>query len=277
MSAYNRERNRQLREGTWRGRDGRLKSTKTPPRDKSKCVNGHRYTEENTAFEKKPTGLVVRRCKTCMRKTQQRARERNLERRRARERERWRNGDRKRGPLAPGDPRHGTINGYNSYECRCQACKDAIVDYHRERKRKRRLEANTEAAARAAGIETPRKKGPKRVNQVRSVQRHEDWMDVGLPSAEDQYLQEVDRIRTEYVEDLIHVVEWQRKAKALGRDPRHYVAERMGVSIERVLKMEQDVDAFRRGIATSREDVSPFGEAVPRHLTLVQRQTHAVA
>lgn len=35
---------------------------------------------------------------------------------------------RKSGTLAPGDPRHGTVNGYSNYRCRCQACTRANTD-----------------------------------------------------------------------------------------------------------------------------------------------------
>lgn len=31
-----------------------------------------------------------------------------------------------------GDPRHGTTNGYSNLGCRCDECKTAHADYHRE-------------------------------------------------------------------------------------------------------------------------------------------------
>jgi len=31
-----------------------------------------------------------------------------------------------------GNPRHGTINGYNNYKCRCPMCKQAWADYMRD-------------------------------------------------------------------------------------------------------------------------------------------------
>jgi hypothetical protein len=34
--------------------------------------------------------------------------------------------------LPPGDPRHGTVNGYDNYLCRCDACKHAHNVKHAE-------------------------------------------------------------------------------------------------------------------------------------------------
>ena len=36
--------------------------------------------------------------------------------------------------LDPDDPRHGTINGYNTLRCRCERCKKASSDYSKMRK-----------------------------------------------------------------------------------------------------------------------------------------------
>lgn len=33
--------------------------------------------------------------------------------------------------LAPDDPRHGTLNGYNNHYCRCDACRTAAVAWNR--------------------------------------------------------------------------------------------------------------------------------------------------
>ncbi|MCE0485434.1 hypothetical protein [Ornithinimicrobium sediminis] len=33
-------------------------------------------------------------------------------------------------PLAPDDPRHGTINGYGNLGCRCDACREAHRENH---------------------------------------------------------------------------------------------------------------------------------------------------
>lgn len=82
----------------------------------------------------------------------------------------------------------------------------------------------------------------------------------GASSAEDQYLAGVEERRQGYFDDLLHVVEYQRKARELGRDPRHYVAERMGVALERVLKMEADIDHLRRGLDSA--SIDPNGEVV---------------
>jgi hypothetical protein len=40
--------------------------------------------------------------------------------------------------LPPGDPRHGTVNGYRNGQCRCAACTKAATDYQREYKRNHR-------------------------------------------------------------------------------------------------------------------------------------------
>lgn len=32
--------------------------------------------------------------------------------------------------LAPGDPRHGTMNGYNNLRCRCDRCREAWAEWH---------------------------------------------------------------------------------------------------------------------------------------------------
>lgn len=31
--------------------------------------------------------------------------------------------------LLPSDPRHGSLHGYNSFQCRCNACRQAMRDY----------------------------------------------------------------------------------------------------------------------------------------------------
>jgi hypothetical protein len=43
-------------------------------------------------------------------------------------------------PLTPDDPRHGTINAYVNYGCRCPECKGARRDYGRNL-RDRHIEA----------------------------------------------------------------------------------------------------------------------------------------
>jgi hypothetical protein len=40
-------------------------------------------------------------------------------------------------PLAPDDPRHGTVNGYNNLWCRCEACKAAAIVSMLDGKRRR--------------------------------------------------------------------------------------------------------------------------------------------
>ena len=34
--------------------------------------------------------------------------------------------------LDPDDPRHGTVNGYGNLRCRCEACREANSNHHRE-------------------------------------------------------------------------------------------------------------------------------------------------
>lgn len=41
-------------------------------------------------------------------------------------------------PLKPGDERHGTYYGYSTYGCRCDPCRDAVQDEHRQRADKAR-------------------------------------------------------------------------------------------------------------------------------------------
>lgn len=38
-------------------------------------------------------------------------------------------------PLTPDDRRHGTLNGYTNYRCRCEQCKGAARAYHLSKKR----------------------------------------------------------------------------------------------------------------------------------------------
>lgn len=40
--------------------------------------------------------------------------------------------------LAPDDPRHGTANGYNNWNCRCPACTTAKTTAQKTKRAKRR-------------------------------------------------------------------------------------------------------------------------------------------
>ncbi|TFV61399.1 hypothetical protein E4P42_00410 [Mycobacterium sp. PS03-16] len=42
--------------------------------------------------------------------------------------------ERRAGQLAADDPRHGTVNGYNNYGCRCEECRLAFSDAHARKK-----------------------------------------------------------------------------------------------------------------------------------------------
>lgn len=44
----------------------------------------------------------------------------------------------RRGLLAAGDPRHGTLNGYDWWGCRCSACRGAFASYQQQRRAKKR-------------------------------------------------------------------------------------------------------------------------------------------
>jgi hypothetical protein len=39
--------------------------------------------------------------------------------------------------LEPGDPRHGTVNGYDNHRCRCDDCKAAWARISADRRRRR--------------------------------------------------------------------------------------------------------------------------------------------
>lgn len=43
-------------------------------------------------------------------------------------------------PLNVDDPRHGTYNGYQNLNCRCQPCRDANAEYVRKRRSGRAAE-----------------------------------------------------------------------------------------------------------------------------------------
>lgn len=46
-------------------------------------------------------------------------------------------------PLPPGDPRHGTTNGYGNLGCRCDACREAHRINHRKYMDRMRAEGRT--------------------------------------------------------------------------------------------------------------------------------------
>lgn len=79
--------------------------------NKTHCPRGHEYTPDNTKPSHPERGNG-RECRKC----------------------RWE--DRRRG-LPKGDKRHGTLGGYNSYGCRCNACGEAKSSYVKSRKQDR--------------------------------------------------------------------------------------------------------------------------------------------
>ena len=42
-------------------------------------------------------------------------------------------------PLAPDDPRHGTVNGYSNLKCRCSECRSAWATYQRRASARRAI------------------------------------------------------------------------------------------------------------------------------------------
>lgn len=90
-----------------------------------RCKRGHRFTPSNTAIRNRPDGTTQRRCRTCERDYDRRRWAENRDGRRQKERK-LRDARKARRPaLAPGDPRHGTGNGYRHHACRCAPCCEA--------------------------------------------------------------------------------------------------------------------------------------------------------
>lgn len=82
-------------------------------KSKKFCNSGHEYTEDNTYFTKRGH----RHCRSCSRISTNRHKSKT----------------RQRG-LQPDDGRHGTLHGYKSFGCRCDPCKMASSNHHREYK-----------------------------------------------------------------------------------------------------------------------------------------------
>lgn len=97
-----------------------------PDVDKSHCINGHEMTAANTIIKPRTSGSgKIRNCRTCAAESQRRARAKNP-------------GATPRQPLTgPDDQRHGTLNGYSNYKCRCTECQRAYREYMAEYRRKR--------------------------------------------------------------------------------------------------------------------------------------------
>lgn len=45
----------------------------------------------------------------------------------------------KQGTLLPGDPRHGSVNGYKNFGCRCDSCTEAEAQYRARLRERTRL------------------------------------------------------------------------------------------------------------------------------------------
>lgn len=81
----------------------KMKHGTHPQLSKTHCKNGHEFTPENTYINPNRNG---RTCRTC------RALKKGLE---------------------PGDPRHGTMNGYVNRGCRCDKCCEEQRSYRLRR------------------------------------------------------------------------------------------------------------------------------------------------
>lgn len=88
-------------------------------RDKTHCPQGHPYSGENLYIG--PRG--ERHCKSCKRRRQQSEESRDYRR------------DRRLNGIPTGDPRHGTLNGYSNYGCRCDDCSRVKKKYEQDRRR----------------------------------------------------------------------------------------------------------------------------------------------
>lgn len=75
-------------------------------RSKTHCPNNHPYDDKNT---RKINGRRV--CRICGNQANKRCKS-------------------KRAPLAVDDPRHGTLNGYQNWKCRCLECTNAWRVYN---------------------------------------------------------------------------------------------------------------------------------------------------
>lgn len=89
---------------------------------KTHCPEGHEYSSDNTRIESRGN-RTQRRCRKCRAKQAQKLREKRLA-----------------AGLPRGDTRHGTLNGYNTYGCRCDRCRASNSEYSRRRKEKRQKE-----------------------------------------------------------------------------------------------------------------------------------------
>lgn len=96
------------------GRDFNRQSGKTH------CPSGHPYSGENLYLDRKG----ARHCKACKRNRQ--VNPAAIARRLSRRNE----------GLPEGDGRHGTVNGYSNYNCRCEPCTTAKKNYYQDRRKR---------------------------------------------------------------------------------------------------------------------------------------------
>ena len=89
-----------------------------PNLNKTHCPQGHPYSQDNTHV----TGKRARMCLLC---------KRSLEL------------SRKDLTLAPEDNRHGSLNAYNHYKCRCPACREAYRKHYRTTPRSKDFKTTT--------------------------------------------------------------------------------------------------------------------------------------
>jgi hypothetical protein len=88
-------------------------------RDKTHCPRGHPYEGDNL-YRDPIRG--ARHCRTCKSESQRSEESREMRR------------ERGQGGLPEGDKRHGTLNGYSNYGCRCSSCKE-VARVRNERRR----------------------------------------------------------------------------------------------------------------------------------------------
>lgn len=78
---------------------------------KTHCRRGHEYTLENTRYRPdRPDSRICRKCETEL-EEQRRERRKGID-----------------------PPRHGSLAGYSSHQCRCAACKEVWSEYQKARR-----------------------------------------------------------------------------------------------------------------------------------------------
>ena len=107
-------------------------------REQTHCTRGHEFTPENTAIRRDGS----RRCVTCQRDVwsvhsyARKKLKRREEGAKPRQRPVYHScGCRDSCLIGPEDKRHGTLNGYKNFKCRCGACSMSNTEFMRDRRR----------------------------------------------------------------------------------------------------------------------------------------------